>query len=196
MSQHVGEALRDSAVFNFTGAVTMVVDDTPFSMELTVQALQGFGIKPRYTCSSAADAMEILRDHAIDLLVVDCEMPGTDGYAFVRSLRHSGLDPNSFVPIIMTASHVRRSRVHQARDCGANFLITKPFSAAALLERIVWVARDNRPFLEVGDYFGPDRRFRQGSSPDGVERRSDMIRKARMKAEKTAPTDDTEESPS
>lgn len=190
----VGEALRDSAVFNFSDAVTMVIDDTPFSMELTVQALQGFGIKVRYTCSSAEAAMDILRDHSVDLLVVDCEMPDTDGYEFVRRLRHSGLDPNSFAPVVMTASHVRRSRVQQARDCGANFLITKPFSAAALLERIVWVARDNRPFLEVGDYFGPDRRFRQGSAPSGVERRADMIRKAQMEAEKAAATEREEPS--
>lgn len=196
MSQ-VGEALRDSAVFNFSGAVTMVVDDTPFSMELTVQALQGFGIKVRYSCTSAEAAMDILQDHSVDLLVVDCEMSGMDGYEFVRRLRHSGLDPNSFAPIIMTASHVRRSRVQQARDCGANFLITKPFSATTLLERVVWVARDNRPFLEVGNYFGPDRRFRQGSPPDGQERRSDMIRKAKMDAEKAAAaTADTEEAPS
>ena len=46
-----------------------------------------------------------------------------------------------------------------------------------LLERILWVARDSRPFLEVGDYLGPDRRFRH-SGYEGVERRADMIRKA------------------
>ncbi len=69
-----------------------------------------------------------------------------------------------------------------ARDCGANFIITKPFSAKNLLERIVWVARDERPFLEVGDYFGPDRRFRD--EPPDVERRSDRLRLAQLEAER------------
>lgn len=183
----LGEALRDSAVVNLTGAVTMVVDDSPFALDLTSQALMGFGIKVRYACHSADEAMDILQDSTVDLLVVDCEMPITDGYELVRWLRRSGLEPNAFVPVIMTAAHIRRSRVAEARDCGASFVITKPFSARTLLERIVWVARDGRPFLEVGDYFGPDRRFRKAKAP-GEERRSDVIRKAAFDAEKAAAT--------
>src|SRR5215217_3004893 len=185
MSHGLAEALRESAVINLTGAVTMVVDDSPFGLDITASALLGFGIKTRYACPSAAAAMEILQDQAIDLLVVDSEMPDVDGYGLVRWLRRSGLDPNAFVPVIMTAAHVRRSRVSEARDCGANFVITKPFSAASLLERIVWVARDSRPFLEVGEYFGPDRRFRAGDPP-GEERRGDVLRRARFEAEKQA----------
>ena len=172
----IGEALRKSAVINLSGAVTMVVDDSPFAIELTSQALMGFGIRPKHTCLGAAEAMDILKEQTIDLLVVDCEMPGINGFELVRWLRRSGLDPNAFVPVLMTAAHIRRPRVSDARDCGASFIITKPFSAATLLERIVWVARDGRPFLEVGDYFGPDRRFRNTPTPP-VERRADMIRK-------------------
>lgn len=181
----VGESLRESAVFNFNGAVTMVIDDSPFALELTAQAVLGFGIKVRHACSSAAEAIAVLRDHPVDLILVDCEMPGMSGYEFVRWLRRSGLEPNAFAPVIMTAAHVRRSKVSEARDCGANFLITKPFSAGVLLERIVWVARDTRPYLEVGDYFGPDRRFR--SEPwEGLERRSEEIRKAEFEAQRRA----------
>ena len=181
----VGESLRESAVFNFNGAVTMVIDDSPFALELTAQALLGFGIKVRHPCSSAAEAIGVLRDRPVDLILVDCEMPGMSGYEFVRWLRRSGLEPNAFAPVIMTAAHVRRSKVTEARDCGANFLITKPFSAGVLLERIVWVARDARPFLEVGDYFGPDRRFR--SDPwEGIERRAEEIRKAEFEAQRRA----------
>lgn len=181
----LGEALRESSVINLTGAVTMVVDDSPFALELTSQALLGFGIRTKYSCTSAAQAMEILADSPIDLLVVDCEMPEMDGYELVRWLRRSGLDPNAFAPVIMTAAHIRRSRVAEARDCGASFVITKPFSARTLLERIVWVARDSRPFLEVGEYFGPDRRFRD-AKPPGTERRAAMIRRAQFEAAKAA----------
>ena len=177
------EALRDSAVINLSGAVTMVVDDSAFALDLTSQALMGFGIRARHACLDAAEAMEILKEQNIDLLVVDCEMPGIDGFELVRWLRRSGLEPNAFVPVIMTAAHIRRPRVAEARDCGASFIITKPFSAATLLGRIVWVARDGRPFLEVGDYFGPDRRFRKAPAP-GEERRADLIRKQAFEAEK------------
>lgn len=186
MVNAVGEALRETAVFNLQGAVTMVIDDSSFSLDLTAQALLGFGIQTKYSCASAAEAMEILEDNKVDLLLVDTEMPGMDGYEFVRWLRRSGLDPNAFVPVIMTGAHVRRSRVTDARDCGANFLITKPFSASQLLERVVWVARDQRPFLQVGDYMGPDRRIREGAAPYGKERRQDVIRRLEFEAEQKA----------
>ena len=184
----LGEALRKSAVINLSGAVTMVVDDSSFALELTTQALMGFGIRPKHTCLGAAEAMEILKEQNIDLLVVDCEMPGIDGFELVRWLRRSGLEPNAFVPVIMTAAHIRRPRVSDARDCGASFIITKPFSATTLLERIVWVARDGRPFLEVGDYFGPDRRFRNTPAPK-EERRADLIRKKEFEDRKAATAD-------
>ena len=184
----LGEALRKSAVINLSGAVTMVVDDSSFALELTSQALMGFGIRPKHTCLGAAEAMDILKEQTVDLLVVDCEMPGIDGFELVRWLRRSGLEPNAFVPVTMTAAHIRRPRVSDARDCGASFIITKPFSATTLLERIVWVARDGRPFLEVGDYFGPDRRFRNTPAPN-EERRADLIRKKEFENRKAATAD-------
>ncbi len=180
----LGEALRESAVFNLTGAITMVVDDSAFGMDLTTEALRGFGIRTRHCCRSAAEAIDILKDNSIDLMLVDCEMPGMDGHELVRWLRNSRLDPNAYVPVIMTAGHVRRSKVGAVRDCGANFLVTKPFSAAVVLERIIWVARDSRPFLEAGDYMGPDRRFKPSEPREKYERRSDMIRLAEQNAAK------------
>lgn len=190
------EALRESAVFNLTGAVTMVVDDSPFGLDLTVEALRGFGIQTRYMCHGAGEAIEILKDHSIDLMLVDCEMPGMDGHELVRWLRNANLDPNSYVPIIMTAGHVRKTKVGAVRDCGANFLVTKPFSAASLLERIIWVARDTRPFLEVGDYKGPDRRFKETAPREEGERRSDMIKRAAFDAQQKAEAAETNPDPS
>lgn len=177
-----GESLRDSAVFNLSGAVTMVVDDSPFSMTLTTSALAGFGIRPTYALGSGTEARRILHDKPIDLLVIDTAMPDITGYELVRWLRRTGPNPNAFTPVIMTASHIRRTQVAEARDCGANFVVTKPFSAAMLLERILWVARDTRPFLEVGDYLGPDRRFR--TEPyEGEERRAEELKKKTVEFE-------------
>jgi len=178
------ENLRESAVFNLSNAVTMVVDDSAFGLDLTSEALRGFGIQVRYSCYSAADAIDILKDHTIDLLLVDCEMPGMDGHELVKWLRNSQLDPNAYIPIIMTAGHVRKSKVAAVRDCGANYLVTKPFSAASLLERLIWVARDSRPFLEVDDYKGPDRRFKPSTPREKDERRADMIARVAFEAAK------------
>jgi len=169
------DSLRDSAVFNLSGAITMVVDDSPFSLTLTTTVLAGFGVRPAYALGGSVEARRILQEKPVDLLLVDTDMPEIDGFELVRWLRRSGPNPNAFTPVILTASHIRRGRVAEARDCGANFVVTKPFSAALLLERILWVARDDRPFLEVGDYLGPDRRFRN-EDYEGEERRGGVNR--------------------
>ncbi len=179
---NLGETLRDSAVFNLTSAITMVVDDSSFGLDLTTEALRGFGIQTRYICHSAGEAMEILKESTVDLILVDCEMPGMDGHELVRWLRGSRIDPNAYVPVIMTAGHVRKSKVKAVRDCGANFLVTKPFSAVSLLERLVWVARDTRPFLETGSYKGPDRRLTEAEPRPADERRADMVARLALEA--------------
>lgn len=180
----IGDALRGSSIFNLSGAVTMVVDDSPFAMELTTNALLGFGIKARYVCRNAIEAMDILSEFAVDLIIIDSDMPGMDGFDLARWIRRSAKDPSNFAPILMTAGHVRRRQLEKARDCGVNFLITKPFSAVTLLERVLWVARDQRPFLTVGDYFGPDRRFRPSQPREVNERREDMRRLLALQEQK------------
>ncbi len=169
-------SLSAGAIFNLGKAVVMIVDDNAFSMNLTSQTLIGFGAKSRHQCSSAAEAMETLKNATVDLLIVDCDMPDMDGYDLVRWLRGSGMDPNAFVPVIMIAGHTPESKVTKARDCGANFIVARPLSPLVLLERILWVARDPRPMLQAGDYMGPDRRFRDGDPPAATgERRRDRI---------------------
>ncbi len=161
-------------VFNLSRATVMVVDDDPFSLKITSQALLAFGMRASHQYSSAEAASPALMGEAVDLLIVDAEMPGLDGYELVRQVRLSGHDPNAFVPVIMLASHTRQSRVTAARDCGANFIVAKPISPALLLERILWVARQPRQFLQTTTYSGPDRRFNEAQPREDDERRGDM----------------------
>lgn len=171
-----------NTIFNLGKAVVMVVDDNAFSLKLTSQTLLGFGIQVRHRCASAEEAMKLLQQATIDLLIVDAEMPGIDGYELVKWLRHAEIE-NSWVPIMMVSGHTRESKVADARDCGANFILARPLVPSVFLERILWVARDPRRMLKAGDYNGPDRRFQEMGPPDDVdERRADVLR-ARAAAE-------------
>ena len=64
------DTLRESAVFNLSGAVVMVVDDSPFSLTLTTGVLSGFGVRPAYTVSSGVQAQSLLAEKPIDLLLI------------------------------------------------------------------------------------------------------------------------------
>ena len=165
----------------------MVVDDNGYSLKLTTQTLLGFGMHSRHLCSSADQARKFLAANVVDLLIVDCDMPEEDGYDLVRWLRHSGMDPNAFAPVLMISGHIRRSMVDKARDCGANFIVTRPLTPSVLLERILWLARDPRPFIQAGDYLGPDRRFNEPTlAPGQIERRADRLRAMSAEAEAAA----------
>lgn len=165
-----------NAIFNLGQAVVMVVDDNAFCQKLTCQALLGFGVQVRHKCSSAEEAMKLLEVSTIDLLIVDCDMPGIDGYDLVKWLRHSDLE-NAWVPIMMMSGHTRADKVTDARDCGANFILARPLAPSVFLERILWVARDSRRMLKAGGYHGPDRRFQEWGPPEGTpERRAEVLR--------------------
>lgn len=160
MSIQFNSSLRESATVNLTDAVTMIVEDSPFVLKLTSSALAGFGIRSRFVCQGPEEAKAILAEKPVDLILVNCDLPGSGGYELVKWLRRSGLSTNAYAPVIMTAAHMSSSSLARARDSGASLVIVKPFSALTLLERIVWAARDARPFLEANDYYGPDRRVK------------------------------------
>lgn len=172
--------LNPNTVFNLSKATVMVVDDEPFSLRLTAQTLLGFGVVTRYQCGSADEASALLKTHPIDLLIVDAEMPVKDGYDLVSWLRRSGLD-NAWTPVLMISGHTPVSKVAKARDCGANFIVARPLTAALLLDRILWVAKDLRGMLETSTYAGPDRRFRELGPPEGeTERRGDPMSRGKL----------------
>lgn len=172
-------AVADENVrINLERARVLIVDDNPFSLSILASALHGFGVQTIHRCGSAGEAKRLARNQALDLVIVDCNMPETDGFDFVDWLRHSNLEPNAYTAVVMVTGHTQRAKVHKARDCGANFIVAKPITPRVLLDRILWVARDPRPFVEVGRYLGPDRRHKQQPPPAGVDDRRGRTRQA------------------
>ena len=77
---------------------------------------------------------------------------------------------------VVVTGHTRISRVMKARECGAHFIVAKPITPAVLLQRIVWVSKDERLFIDCETYVGPDRRFRRLGPRPGIQgRRSDDL---------------------
>ncbi len=160
------------ARINLGRAVVLLLDDSAESLAVMVQIVTAFGVKHFHKCASISEAKEIA-DHAeVDLVLAATHLRHGSGYDFIEWLRRSK-GPNAFAPAILLSGHVRLTHVKSARDCGANFIVSKPLSPAVLLERIVWVARESRPFVSCDSYFGPDRRFR--TAEDAPRRRHDDV---------------------
>jgi CheY-like chemotaxis protein len=163
--------LDPRARINLENVAVLVVDDNAQNVDILRQLFSGFGVRSLLRAGSQEDARNLVAAHELNLIVCNDSLPDGSGYDFVRWLRRSKIEPNSFTPVMITSGHTRRSMVHEARDCGANFVLAKPLSTNVLLERVVWVARESRPYLEAGAYFGPDRRWRDDGPPEGGGRR-------------------------
>ena len=161
---------------NLANAEVVLADGHPEGLELMVQLFAGFGVlKPR-RCASAEEAMDISKRRDINLYVVDSALADISGYDFVHWLRRSGLNPNAMTPVIVLTGHAKPPDIVRARDCGANFVVRKPAPPLVMLQRIMWVARETRQFVQSPGYVGPDRRFRMLGPPAGAKgRRKDDL---------------------
>jgi len=161
---------------NLGKASVLIADASPGGLGVLLNILSGFGVRSFHKCSASAEAQSILRDSVVDLVITDSTLADTTGYDFVRWLRQSKVEPNCYAPVVMLTGHTRVSNITKGRDCGANFVVAKPLTAAVMLERILWVARENRPIIDAGEYVGPERRFRTLGPPPGVagRRREDQ----------------------
>jgi DNA-binding response OmpR family regulator len=109
---------------------------------------EGFTVE---TAESAEAAEPIIARGALDLIVLDLQLPGKNGLDLLRELRASG---NQTPVLILTAHGSLEERV-TGLDVGADDYLTKPFAFAELVARIKALARRPRtkssPILKVGD---------------------------------------------
>jgi two-component system OmpR family response regulator len=113
----------------------LVVDDHRDIRDLLGKYLQKNGYRASLA-ESAASARRIIRDSAIDLVVLDIMMPGEDGLSLCRHLRESGNTPIIF----LTARAEETDRI-VGLEMGADDYLIKPFNPRELLARIKAVLR-------------------------------------------------------
>jgi DNA-binding response OmpR family regulator len=156
---------------NLRGATTLLVDSDAFTRGLIAQMLRGFGMDTPTTYENGAAAKAHLLHHYIDLCILEAVLPDMECAQLIKWIRRQDKSPLRFIPIIVLTSYTQHRHVAMARDAGANLIVKKPVSPRVLLDRIAWVAKTSRPFIETANYAGPDRRFRNLEPLDGKNKR-------------------------
>lgn len=159
------------SLINVAGLSFLLVDPNPHSCAIIHGILRGFGATRVVEARTADDAINVLIDQKIDMMMVEPKLEDGKGLAFIRSIRQDPNNPIRTIPILVVTGDTRTSIIKGARDCGANMVIAKPTSPAVLYEHLTWVALHPRSFAETGTYFGPDRRFKIEELPDGTGKR-------------------------
>jgi len=170
------DVLQPSTRINLERATVLVLDDNGPSLDILSQVVSGFGVKQLHRAETVKDAQTLVATKTFDLIISDVQIPEVDGIEFINWLRREAPETNRYVPVILVTGHTRTTDIFRTRDAGANFTVAKPITPKVLLERIFWVAREERAFIECDSYVGPDRRFKYEGPPIGMEgrRRDDL----------------------
>jgi len=155
-------------LLNLQRTSILLVDADMMAQSIVVQMLIGFGARAVERCDNLVEARRELAKNPFDLIITDPAGFGQDGYDLISWMRRELPAPNRHAPVLVVTGHTEHSRIGQLRDSGANFVVSRPLSATVLLERILWMSREKRPYVETGHYVGPDRRWRDQALPEGT----------------------------
>jgi len=117
----------------------LVVEDDPTIAEVVAYQLQKTGHHVVIS-SDGAEALELARSGAFQLLVLDLMLPGMSGIDVLRVLRRE-----SSIPVVVLSARDGDADQVMALELGADDYVTKPFSMRHLLARIAAVLRRSTP---------------------------------------------------
>ena len=112
----------------------LVVEDDPLIVSFMRTALRKSGHHV-HSAGSGEAARELLRDGAIDLLLLDLTLPDMDGLDLLRDLRQSGSD----VPVVVVTSRSDPADRATALELGVEDYVVKPFPLRDLLALVTRV---------------------------------------------------------
>src|SRR4249920_2791075 len=113
--------------------VALVVDDSPETLRLLTDALDGAGMTVMVALDGAA-AMRIVDQITPDIILLDAVMPGMDGFETCRRLkREAGL---SNVPVIFMTGLAETEHIVRGLEAGGVDYVTKPIAIEEMLARI------------------------------------------------------------
>ncbi len=118
-----------------TGRV-LVVEDNPVNREIAMAMLERLGCLYEVAANGKV-ALEVLGNHAFDVVLLDCQMPEMDGFETVRHIRNGGgpfapLAVKSDLPVIALTANALAGDRELCLKAGFTDYLSKPFSEAEL----------------------------------------------------------------
>lgn len=107
----------------------LIIDDSSVMRKIVERSLRQAGVNLMQVleAGNGAEALAVLEQIQVDLILCDINMPIMDGREFVKQL--AGVSNAKGVPVVMITTEGSESHVVQALSCGARGYIRKPFTA-------------------------------------------------------------------
>jgi len=115
----------------------LIVDDSSVMRKIVERSLRQAGIELENVleASNGAEALTIIGQNGIDLILCDINMPIMDGLEFVRNL--GSVENAKGVPVVMITTEGSETHVVQALSAGARGYIRKPFTPEQVKEHVL-----------------------------------------------------------
>jgi len=123
----------------------LTIDDEEHILELLKYTLEKNGYQVLQALSGE-DGLEILKNHEVDIIILDLMLPGIDGLEVLRRVRQSKEFSN--VPVIMLTAKSEEIDTVLGLEMGADDYLGKPFGAHELLARMKAVFRRTKKVEE------------------------------------------------
>lgn len=119
---------------DFSGKRILLVEDNEFNQEIAQVMLESVGIQV-VIAPNGQKALQIFNTHPegfFDMIFMDIQMPGMNGYETTRRIRALGRGDASQIPIIAMTADVFAEDVQAAKDAGMNEHMGKPLEVETL----------------------------------------------------------------
>ncbi|MEA3314889.1 MAG: response regulator, partial [Campylobacterota bacterium] len=109
----------------------LAVDDTSINLDILLEYLKDYNL---IITTSGYQALEILKENRVDLILLDIVMPNIDGFETCIKIKSNPLTKE--IPIIFITAKKDEQSIEKAYDIGGVDYVTKPFMKKELLSRI------------------------------------------------------------
>lgn len=113
--------------------VVLAVDDNPANLQLVVTLLEELNL-PILSAKNGLEAIDIVKQQDIDLILMDIQMPQMNGLEATEAIRQ--LERNNTVPVVAVTAHAMADEKETLLKAGMNDYQTKPITQAQLISCI------------------------------------------------------------
>ena len=126
----------NSKQINWDAITCLVVDDDKFSRTFVKTALYQIGVKNTKEASNIAEAIEVLRNYKVNVVLMDQQLPEQSGLELARQIKEGTVGDNKNLPVIMVTIDTKENTVLEAKNIGIHEYLVKPISPLALKKRL------------------------------------------------------------
>ena len=158
-------------------AHVLLVEDNAVNQLVALGQLRRLGFDCT-TVGTGAEAIDAARRGGFDLVLMDCQMPGIDGYEATRAIRAAG----SSIPIIALTAHALPGEREKCLAAGMNDYLAKPVSQEQLGGMIrLWLAETSSSGVLGGPRGSSASSPRNPEEPEAPEEpNNDVLDRARV----------------